>query len=59
MIKNFKSYLLVFMVCCSCFCLEATAQDIQAVAKLDQRAIRIGDQTKLHLSVYQRTKQTP
>jgi hypothetical protein len=58
MIKNFKSYLLVFMVCCSCFCLEATAQDIQAVAKLDQRAIRIGDQTKLHLSVYQRTKQT-
>jgi len=58
MIKNFKSCALVLMLCWSCFCLKAGAQDIQAVAKLDQTAIRIGDQTKLRLSVFQRVKQS-
>ncbi|SEB05735.1 hypothetical protein [Pedobacter hartonius] len=58
MIKNFNSCILALILCWSCFCPDAEAQDIQAVAKLEQTAIRIGDQTKLRLSVFQRVKQT-
>ena len=57
MIRNFNRYTLIFMLCCLGLCFQATAQEVQAVAKLEQNAIRIGDQTKLHLSVYQRLKQ--
>jgi hypothetical protein len=57
MIKNFISYILFLMLCCTCFCFKAGAQEFQAIAKLDQTAIRIGDQTKLHLTVYQHVKQ--
>ena len=52
MTKHFK-YILVFLVV---FGMKAAAQDIRAVAKLDQSAIRIGDQTKLHLTIYQQAK---
>jgi hypothetical protein len=41
----------------ACFCFKAGAQDIQAEAKLQQYTIRIGDQTKLFLSVHQPAKE--
>jgi ABC-type multidrug transport system fused ATPase/permease subunit len=50
MTKNFTSIL----VCLFVFGMKAVAQDARAIAKLDQSAIRIGDQTKLRLTVYQR-----
>jgi len=56
MIKKLIHYILISTVCLSCFGLSAEAQDIQALAKLDQSTIRIGDQTKLHLSVSQPLK---
>jgi hypothetical protein len=34
---------------------QAVAQETRVVAKLDQSAIRIGDQTKLHLTIYQQS----
>jgi hypothetical protein len=49
MTKNFTSIL----VCLFAIGTQAVAQDTRAVAKLDQSAIRIGDQTKLHLTIYQ------
>ncbi len=56
MIKNFVNYILVLMVLLSCVCFNAKAQDIEARAKLEETTIRIGDQTKLHLSVEQLRK---
>jgi len=55
--KNcFFNYILAFMFL-ACFCFKAGAQDIQAEAKLQQYTIRIGDQTKLFLSVHQPAKE--
>jgi hypothetical protein len=53
MIKKLLNCILILTVCLSCLCLKAGAQNIQAIAKLAQTTIRIGDQTKLHLSVEQ------
>jgi len=53
MTKNF-TYILV---CLFAFGMKAAAQDTRAIAKLDQSAIRIGDQTKLHLTVYQQVNE--
>lgn len=53
MIEKIKAKLLVLVLCIACLSLTANAQDIQVLAKLEQGTIRIGDQTKLHLSVVQ------
>jgi len=53
MAKKFLNYILVSTICLSCFCISAAAQNTQAAAKLGQTTLRIGDQTKLHLSVEQ------
>jgi len=57
MIKKSINYILVFLSLLSCFSLKTMAQDIQAVAKLEQNTIRIGDQIQLHLSVVQDKKE--
>jgi len=57
MTKNFIQYILVFVSLFSCFSYKAMAQDIHAVAKLEQTTIRIGDQIQLHLSVLQDVKE--
>jgi hypothetical protein len=54
--KQFFNYILVFMFL-TCFVFKAEAQNIQAEAKLQQYTIRIGDQTKLFLSVHQPVKE--
>ncbi len=48
---------LVLLVLASAFSLKATAQNINATAKLDSLTIRIGDQTKLRLIVTQPVKE--
>ena len=53
MIKKLLNYFLLLFVLIASFSLKAAAQDIQVRAKLDQTTIRIGDQTKLHLSIEQ------
>lgn len=50
--KQFFNYILAFVLFLTCFCLKASAQNVQAEAKIDQTTIRIGDQTKLHLVVH-------
>ncbi|WP_254070973.1 BatD family protein [Pedobacter sp. L105] len=45
------------MIFLSCFGFKAGAQNIQVFAKLDQTTIRIGDQTRLHLTVEQPAKE--
>lgn len=57
MINKFINYILVLMVFLSCICFKAGAQDIQVFSKIDQGTIRIGDQTKLHLTVEQLIKE--
>jgi len=57
MTKKSINYILVFLSLLSCFSFKATAQGIQAVAKLEQSTIRIGDQIQLHLSVIQDAKE--
>ena len=57
MISKFLNYILVLIVFISCFGFKAEAQDIQVMAKLDQTMVRIGDQTKLHLTVEQPAKE--
>lgn len=57
MIKKFLNYILVLMVFLSCFGFKAGAQNTQAFVKVDQTPIRIGDQTKLHLTVEQPAKE--
>src|SRR5260221_11581355 len=54
--KQFFNYILVFMFL-TCFVFKAGAQNIQAEPKLQQYTIRIGDQTKLFLSVHQPVKE--
>lgn len=56
MIKKFINYILVLMVCLSCFVQTAGAQEIQVFSKLEQGTIRMGDQTRLRLSVVQGQK---
>ena len=56
MIKKPIYYILISTLCLSFFSLTAAGQEIQALSKLDQSTIRIGDQTKLHLSVSQPLK---
>ncbi len=53
--NQFFSYMLASVVL-TCFCCKTEAQNIQAEAKLQQYTIRIGDQTKLFLSVHQPAK---
>jgi hypothetical protein len=53
---RFFNYTLVFVLLCG-FVYKAGAQNIQVEAKLKQYTIRIGDQTKLFLSVHQPAKQ--
>jgi len=54
--NRFFNYLLA-LVLSMCFTVNVTAQNIQAEAKLQQYTIRIGDQTKLFLSVHQPVKE--
>ncbi len=51
--KQFFNYILISLGFLTTFCLKASAQNVQAEAKIDQTTIRIGDQTKLHLVVHQ------
>jgi len=48
--------LILALLCLTCFSFKTNAQAIQAEAKLQQYTIRIGDQTKLFLSVRQPVK---
>jgi len=54
--NRFFNYILAFVFINS-FYLKANAQNIHAEAKLQQYTIRIGDQTKLFLSVHQPVKE--
>src|SRR5258707_5664106 len=54
--NRFFYYILPF-VFLTCFYFKAGAQNIQAEAKLQQYTIRIGDQTKLFLSIHQPVKE--
>jgi hypothetical protein len=51
--KLFFNYILLSLLFLTCFYFNAGAQNIQAEARIDSTTIRIGDQTKLHLSVHQ------
>jgi len=53
--NQFFNYILALVVF-TCFCCKTEAQNILAEAKLQQYTIRIGDQTKLFLSVHQPAK---
>jgi len=57
MINKFLNYILVILLFLSFFSFKAGAQNIQVFAKMDQTTIRIGEQTKLHLSVEQPAKE--
>jgi hypothetical protein len=57
MIKKCFNYLLCFILFLAAFSFKATAQNIQAEAKLQQYTIKIGEQTKLFLSVNQPAKE--
>ncbi len=48
--------IMLALLCLTCFSLKSNAQALQAEAKLQQYTIRIGDQTKLFLSVRQPVK---
>ncbi len=50
--NRFFNYILTFMFL-ACFCFKAAAQNIEVESKLQQYTIRIGDQTKLFLTVHQ------
>jgi hypothetical protein len=55
--KKFFNYILVSVLFLTGFCLKAGAQNVHVEAKIDQTTIRIGDQTKLHLTVHQPAKE--
>ncbi|WP_442587385.1 BatD family protein [Pedobacter sp. AW31-3R] len=57
MTKHVVKYFLVLVILCCFTGLKVCAQETEARAKLDQSTIRIGDQTKLHLSVEQSLKE--
>jgi len=54
--KNRFFNLILALLCLTCFSIKTNAQAIQAEAKLQQYTIRIGDQTKLFISVRQPVK---
>lgn len=54
--KNRFLSLVLVLLCLTCFSFKTNAQALQAEAKLQQYTIRIGDQTKLFLSVRQPVK---
>ncbi|HZY39591.1 MAG TPA: hypothetical protein VFE53_23205 [Mucilaginibacter sp.] len=54
--KNRFFKLILALLCVTCFSFKTNAQVIQAEAKLQQYTIRIGDQTKLFISVRQPAK---
>jgi hypothetical protein len=54
--KNRFFKMILALLCLTCFSKKTNAQAIQAEAKLQQYTIRIGDQTKLFLSVWQPVK---
>ncbi len=54
--KNRFFILMLALLCLTCFSYNTNAQAIQAEAKLQQYTIRIGDQTKLFISVRQPAK---
>ncbi|MDR3695980.1 BatD family protein [Mucilaginibacter sp.] len=54
--NRFLNYILALLVL-TCLSYRVQAQNIQAEAKLQQYTIRIGDQTKLFLSVHQPAKE--
>jgi len=54
--NRFFNYCLALLLV-TCLSYKASAQNIQAEAKLQQYTIRIGDQTKLFLSVHQPAKE--
>lgn len=49
MIKRFFKYLLLLNLLLTAFAYQSNAQTVQAEAKLDRFAIKIGEQTQLHL----------
>ncbi|MDF2430598.1 MAG: hypothetical protein JWP44_229 [Mucilaginibacter sp.] len=55
--RRFFNTLLFLLLIITSLTLNAGAQNICAEARLDQYAIRIGDQTRLHLSVHQPVKE--
>jgi hypothetical protein len=55
--KLFFNYILVSLLFLTGFYFKAGAQNVQVEAKIDQTTIRIGDQTKLHLTVHQPVKE--
>jgi len=57
MIKKFFNYISILLLALTCFSLNTKAQVINTEAKLQQYSIRIGDQTKLFLSVHQPIKE--
>lgn len=57
MIRKLINYILVLMVFLSCLSFKAGAQDIRVFVKLDPATIRMGDQTKLRLTVEQPVKE--
>ncbi|BAU53864.1 BatD family protein [Mucilaginibacter gotjawali] len=54
--NRFLNFILALLLL-TCLSYKASAQNIQAEAKLQQYTIRIGDQTKLFLSVHQPAKE--
>src|SRR5471030_629924 len=57
MIKKYFNYTLCLILFLAAFSFKAKAQNIQAEAKLQQYTIKIGEQTKLFLSVHQPAKE--
>jgi hypothetical protein len=55
--KKFFNFNLIVFLLFTCICRNASAQSMQAEAKLQQYTIKIGDQTKLFLSVHQPAKE--
>src|ERR1700753_1583564 len=54
--KNRFFISMLALLCLTCFSYKTNAQGVQAEAKLQQYTIRIGDQTKLFISVRQPAK---
>ncbi|MFI5139893.1 MAG: hypothetical protein ACHQIM_18870, partial [Sphingobacteriales bacterium] len=55
--KLFFSYILIPLLFLAGFNFKVAAQNVQVEAKIDQTTIRIGDQTKLRLTVHQPVKE--
>lgn len=57
MINKLRNFTAVFFALLAFSGFKAAAQDTQVTAKLDRTTIRIGDQVKLHLTVFQQKKE--